>query len=98
MDFIFEWDRRKAHANLNKHGISFEEAKTVFNDPLLVTYPDDLHSEHEERFISIGYSNRTRLLLIVHTEQIASVEIRIRIISSRRATSTERQIYENINT
>lgn len=97
MELIFAWDRRKAHANMQKHGISFEEAKTIFNDPLLLTYPDDFHSEQEERLISIGYSNQARLLLVVHTEEEVSTEIQIRVISSRKATSKERQAYENQN-
>lgn len=79
---------------MNKHGISFEEAKTVFNDPLLLTYPDDFHSRTEERFISIGYSSRQRLLLIVHTERAQDNERLIRMISSRHATAAERKTYE----
>lgn len=97
MKLIFEWDASKARSNLKKHRISFKEAKTVFNDPLLLTYPDDLHSETEERFISIGYSSQRRILLVVHTEQEAGEEILIRIISSRRATTLERKAYENPN-
>jgi uncharacterized protein len=97
MELIFAWDRHKAQLNLRKHGISFSEAKTVFNDPLLLTYPDELHSEYEERFLSIGYSNQTRLLLVVHTEQKVGNEMHIRLISSRQVTSRERQVYENPN-
>ncbi len=69
MEFIFEWDARKARINLEKHKISFEEAQTIFIDPLLVTFPDELHSETEERFISIGISMQERVLLVVHTER-----------------------------
>lgn len=69
MKLIFEWDVYKAQSNLSKHGVSFEEAKTVFNDPLLLTYSDDFPSETEDRFLSIGYSGRQRLLLVVHTER-----------------------------
>lgn len=94
MTLIFEWDVSKARANLKKHGISFEEAKTVFNDPLLLTYPDDFHSATEERLISIGYSSQQRLLLVVHTERDARDELLIRIISCRRATAVERRTYE----
>ena len=97
MNLVFEWDRRKARTNVQKHGISFEEAKTVFNDPLLLTYPDDLHSEDEARYISIGYSSQPRLLLVVHTEQATKSEVQIRIISSRKATRKERQNYEEPN-
>ena len=65
MEFVFEWDVNKAKANIRRHGISFEEAKTIFNDPLLLTYPDDFHSDAEDRLISIGYSSQQRLLLAV---------------------------------
>lgn len=95
MELIFEWDVRKARTNLKKHQVSFEEAKTVFNDPLLLTYPDDLHSETEERYLSIGYSHQRRLLLVVHTEQEIGNGVLIRIISSRKATILERKTYEN---
>jgi len=95
MKLIFEWDARKARANLKKHRVSLEEAKTVFNDPLLLTYPDELHSETEERCISIGYSIQQRLLLVVHTEHETEGAILIRIISSRKATAAERKTYEN---
>ncbi|MEK8016553.1 MAG: BrnT family toxin [Candidatus Parabeggiatoa sp.] len=96
MKLLFEWDENKALSNLKKHRVSFEEAKTVFNDPLLLTYRDDDHSEQEERAISIGLSTRHRLLLVVHTEQILDNEtMRIRIISSRKATVVERKYYED---
>jgi len=96
MRLLFEWSAYKARINLNKHQISFEEAKTIFNDPLLLTYRDDKHSEQEERFISIGLSTQCRLLLVVHTEQITQDDtIVIRIISSRKATALERKYYEN---
>ena|SRR5687767_11265809 len=95
MEFIFEWDARKARINLEKHKISFEEAQTIFVDPLLVTFPDELHSETEERFISIGISTRERVLLVVHTEwEEIGERIVIRIISCRKATLSERKIYE----
>lgn len=94
MELIFEWDAHKARINLKKHRVSFEEAKTVFNDPLLLTYPDDLHSEIEQRYLSLGYSSQQRLLLVVHTEQETEESLLIRIISSRKATSMERKAYE----
>ncbi len=94
MEFIFEWDVGKAQSNLRRHGISFEEAKTVFNDPLLLTFPDDFHSETEDRLISIGYSGSVRLLLVIHTERDQDNELLIRIISSRKATPSERKTYE----
>ena len=96
MKLLFEWDENKARTNLKKHKISFDEAKTVFNDPLLLTYQDEEHSAQEERAISIGLSNQYRLLLVVHTEhQLHNDIMRIRIISSRKATAIERKHYEN---
>ncbi|MCV6636234.1 BrnT family toxin [Candidatus Albibeggiatoa sp. nov. NOAA] len=96
MKLIFEWDENKACTNLKKHHVDFEEAKTVFSDPLLLTYPDDMHSEQEERAISIGYSKKHRLLLVVHTEQyIRNGVTIIRMISSRKATLQERKYYES---
>ena len=95
MDLVFEWHERKARVNVQKHGISFEEAKTVFADPLLLTYPDELHSENEDRYISIGRSARGQTLLVVHTEMEAGRKHVLRIISSRKATNLERKAYEN---
>jgi uncharacterized protein len=57
-------DANKAHSNLNKHKVSFEEAKTLFNDPFLITFPDDYHSEYEERYISMGRSAEGRILIV----------------------------------
>lgn len=87
---IFEWDERKATLNLRKHGISFEEAQSVFYDPrsLTISHPD--YTKTELRFIDIGISNQNRVLLVVYTER----ENRIRIISVRKATRTERKDYE----
>ena len=95
MKIVFEWDEQKARANLEKHRIGFEEARTIFADPFLVTFVDELHSKKEERFISIGLSERNRVLLAVHTEREEKDEtIIIRIISCRKATQTERKHYE----
>ncbi|MEP7199841.1 MAG: BrnT family toxin [Chloroflexota bacterium] len=95
MELIFEWDEYKARENLKKHKVSFEEAKTVFDDPLLITYPDEFHSEREQRSIGIGGSASHRILLVVHTEHEATIEtILIRIISCRKATALERRMYE----
>lgn len=95
MKLLFEWDATKATENLRKHGISFEEAKTIFNDPLLVTFPDEEHSEHEDRSISIGLSAKNKMLLVVHTEREETADfVLIRIISSRKATKVERKTYE----
>lgn len=95
MELIFEWDRNKAKSNLRKHKIDFDEAKTVFQDKLLVTFPDEFHSDEESRYVSIGLSENNRILLVIHTEfDISSNRILIRIISCRKATPLERRIYE----
>ena len=95
MELIFEWDKNKANANLRSHNISFDEAKTVFNDPHLITFPDEIQANDEERFISLGVSNINRILLVVHTEIVTTGnEILIRIISCRKPTASERKIYE----
>lgn len=90
MDPRFEWDRRKANSNLNKHSVSFDEAQTVFMDPLFAAMPDPDHSVEEHRFIAIGVSGADRLLVISYTER----ESTIRIISARTATRQERRLYE----
>ena len=86
-----DWDEEKAAANRTKHGISFNEAATVFGDPLGWTYPDSDHSESERRWITIGASEAGRILVIAHTGEGERV---IRIISARRATKKERRFYE----
>jgi len=85
----FEWDIHKAARNLQKHQVSFEEATTAFDDPMFITFVDEEHSDHEERYITIGLSNRGRLLVIAHTDR----QGRIRIISARRATGREARFY-----
>ena len=90
MPLAFEWDEQKARRNIKKHKVSFEEATTVFADPLSLTIPDPLHSEEEDRFVTMGMSIRGRLLVVVHTERGDT----IRIISARLATSRERRAYE----
>ena len=86
----FEWDEAKAAANKTKHNVSFEEAKALFTNPLAVIFDDPKHSEVEHREIIIGHSHENRLLLVSFTER----SNRIRIISARRATRTERKDYE----
>ena len=93
MGLNFEWDAQKAAINKNKHGVSFEEASTVFGDPLSLTIDDPLHSINEERFIIIGKSCQQRTLIVVHTER----GNKIRIISARLATSREKKTYEESN-
>ena len=90
MPLEFEWDTRKAKGNRQKHGVSFEEASTVFSDSLATTIDDPVHSEDEDRFIILGESSRRRLLVVSFTER----ETRIRIISARVATRRERKDYE----
>lgn len=91
MEIRFEWDEKKATENQRKHGVSFDEASTVFSDPLSGTIPDPLHSGlGEERFVTMGLSARGRLLVVVHLD---SDEV-VRIISARPATATERRSYE----
>jgi uncharacterized protein len=86
----FEWDDEKASSNLKKHDVSFEEGATIFNDPLVATISDPDHSKEEERYVSIGISVQGRLLVVLHTER----DERIRLISCRKATNTERKAYE----
>jgi hypothetical protein len=87
----FEWDDEKAKSNLKKHGISFDEAATIFNDPRIATIADPDHSEDEERYVSIGMSVIMRLLSVIHTFR----KERIRLISARKATKAEKKNYEN---
>ncbi len=95
MRLVFKWSASKANHNRKKHKVRFEEAKTVFNDPLLVTFPDEEHSETEDRYISIGLSAARRILLVVHTDHEENeTVIEIRIISARKATASERRVYE----
>ncbi|MBM4047047.1 MAG: BrnT family toxin [Planctomycetes bacterium] len=95
MRLVFEWDANKARANIRKHKVAFEEGKTVFNDPFLITFADEYHSESEERCISIGTSARHRILLVVHTERAEAEDVAlIRLISCRKATASERRTYE----
>jgi uncharacterized DUF497 family protein len=86
----FEWDSDKAASNVRKHKVSFDEAATVFGDPLSGTFEDPDHSIEEDRWITIGTSVRGRVLVVSHTNR----GDRIRIISARRATPRERKAYE----
>lgn len=87
----FEWDPNKAAANLRKHGVNFEEAITIFADFLSLTFTDPDHSQQEERLITIGLSEKRRLLVVIHTDRLE----RIRIISARVATRREILTYEH---
>ena len=86
----FEWGRTKAERNLQKHKVSFEEAASIFGDPLALTFSDPDHSIEERRWLTFGISNDGQLLVVVHAEKGRS----IRIISARKATRHEREIYE----
>ena len=89
----FEWDPKKATLNLARHGVSFQEATTVFDDMLSVAVPDPDHSIEENRFIIVGQSHRGRLLIVSHVER----GDRIRLINARELTRTERSAYEEGN-
>jgi uncharacterized DUF497 family protein len=86
----FEWDQSKAKSNLKKHGVSFEEAQSVFYDDLALQFFDE-SAPDEERFILLGTSNLTRILVVVHCERAGGGVLRI--ISARKATNTEKQFY-----
>lgn len=86
----FEWDETKADLNLSKHNVSFNEAQTVFNDPLYVDFYDPDHSDDEERYIIIGQSENQRLLVLSYTERKNTT----RLISAREATKGEKNAYE----
>ena len=90
MKLTFEWDEVKARENLIKHKVPFDEGKTVFNDPFLLTYPDVDHSETEERYVNIGVSAKDQILVLIHAER----QGKISIISCRKATVRERRNYE----
>ena len=93
MALEFEWDPAKAERNLKDHGVSFDEATTVFRDTLSITIADPDHSDSEDRFIDIGMSHRGQLLVVSYTER----KDRIRIISARLSTRAERKSYEETN-
>ena len=87
----FEWDEEKAKTNIDKHGVSFDEATSVFDDPLFLTFADPSHSIQEQRFVIMGESARVRLLVISYTERAGTT----RLISARPATKKERKAYES---
>ena len=91
MNVKFEWDSKKAALNIKTHDVSFDEAKTVFSDPLAQIFDDEFHSENERREIIIRHSNESRLLLVCFTERTEDV---IRIFSARLPTKDERKDYE----
>ncbi|MBI1749948.1 MAG: BrnT family toxin [Acidobacteria bacterium] len=90
MGYIFEWHWKKAESNARKHGVTFDEASTVFGDPLALLMPDPDHSLDEERYLVLGVSNQQRLLVVAFAERPP----RTRLISARRATPNEWRRYE----
>ena len=90
MSYVFEWDAKKAESNARRHRVAFDEASTVFGDPLSILMPDPDHSLREKRYLLLGMSNRRRLLVVAFAERPP----RTRLISARRATRQERREYE----
>ena len=90
MGYTFEWDPEKADGNIQKHGVSFDEASTVFGDPLSLLMPDPDHSADEERYVVLGVSAQQKLLVVAFAERPPNT----RLISARRATRAERKRYE----
>lgn len=94
MNYNFEWDSHKAHTNLLKHKISFEGATSVFRDEYAISISDEEHSNNEERWLTIGIDETTRTLVVIHTYMsIDKHNCTIRLISARKATKKEQQIY-----
>lgn len=94
--YQFEWDAAKAIANMQKHGVTFEQAATVLLDALALTVYDEAHSQHEERWFTLGHDANGVLLAVAHTyEAMGTTSLRVRIISAREATARERRSYEN---
>jgi uncharacterized DUF497 family protein len=87
---FFEWNPAKARSNLQKHQVDFEEASTIFDDPLFITFLDEERSADEERYITIGFSDKKSLLMVAHTERNDC----IRIISARKVTKNEEKFYQ----
>ncbi len=87
---LFEWDSKKAESNYKKHGVTFTEACAAFRDEWSITIMDPMHAQSEDRFILLGYSEKNRLIVVVHTDR----QGRTRIISARKATKKERTQYE----
>ena len=98
MRYYFEWDPNKAKTNLRKHRVSFEQASAIFLDPRMIAVFDSEHSEHEDRWATIGIDRNGILLVVVHTfQQLDAGCCRIRIISTRKATRKESKQYQEEN-
>lgn len=92
--YDFDWDTHKADSNLKKHGVTFEQAATVFLDALALTVFDEAHSQHEERWFTLGYATDGVLLAVAHTYEVTSTtSVRVRIISARPASRQEQLFY-----
>ena len=91
MQLLFEWDEDKARQNVEKHGVSFDEGRTVFNDPFAITMSDPDHSEDENRWIDIGFSAAGRLVVVWYTERGEC----IRLIGCRKVTPAEARCYRD---
>lgn len=95
MFFDFDWDANKARTNLKNHEVSFQLATSVFRDPLAVTIFDGEHSDDDERWVTLGWAQNGQVLVVVHTSaEVSTTELRIRIISERRAEPAEVRDYE----
>jgi len=93
--YELEWDPAKARANLDKHGVSFEEAAGIFLDPHASSLFDRAHADREDRWVTLGAARSGRLLVTIHTfQELSEDRFRIRMISARRATRQERRTYE----
>jgi hypothetical protein len=94
--YRFAWDPEKAAGNRGKHGVTFEQAATVFRDPLALSLYDEEHSETEERWLTLGLDENSALLVVSHTfEELSDEEALVRVISAREATAREREQYES---
>jgi uncharacterized DUF497 family protein len=94
--YDFEWDATKARSNERKHDVRFDEAASVFLDPLALTVYDRSSSQDEERWFTLGFDGKGRLLAVMHTYRTSGItSVRIRVISARKATRRERNYYEN---
>ena len=97
MEYTFDWDPRKAAANLRKHGVSFERTATILLDPQAISIPDEEHSEDEERWVTMGLDTSGGLLIAIHTfEMLDAADCRIRLISGRKATKKETRQYVKV--
>jgi uncharacterized DUF497 family protein len=95
VEYTFEWNPEKATSNLLKHNVSFEESVTIFKDPEIISIYDVEHSKYEERWVSIGFSESSKLLVVCHTfKEIDKKRTSIRIFSTRKATKTEIKQYQ----